>query len=443
MTEFRRSSAAVDALEKLVADLVGTAAGAEGSLDDATREKFLEAQKQLSELDPTVVKMRRKCEARAELEAVKAQLLEQLPGTPTDAIKSAQELLEPPRPDEDTEMKDAGEESSKTVVAVPETVKQEIRRLLDHALELDGIATYGAKMVEKVLDLLKRFDAANSQFSAEVLPRFAVAVADAGADAEAKRAAAEREAAELAAEEARRAEEEHRRTVAALMEESEKKLQQQREEEEEERRKLEAEAEAKRKAEEQLAAEEEAFRRAQEEEEKRFAEVGPDSACAEALVGMLAMPVSAYREATEALHGMIASVASEPEDARLRVIRIANEGFQQKLGRRPGVWLFLRGVGFIARPREDLPSGLIAALGGTGAPGERFLWLKEPDMLSDFEAWVAWHARVKSIADVLQALERLAFQRTAHLGRHGLDTAAKEAVSAADVIQRWEARSRG
>merc|ERR1712039_516662 len=121
----------------------------------------------------------------------------------------------------------------------------------------------------------------------------------------------------------------------------------------------------------------------------------------------------AYREAVEALHSMLGGIAGEPEDARLRLIRIANEGFQQQLGRRPGVWLFLRCVGFETRMRESLPQGLIASLGMSGGPPtERFLWLREPSMLDDYDAWVSWHNRIKVIARFLQELERLAFQRT-------------------------------
>merc|ERR1711865_1318211 len=122
---------------------------------------------------------------------------------------------------------------------------------------------------------------------------------------------------------------------------------------------LELEAEAQRQIDAANAAEEETIRRTLLEEEQRIAEVGPDQACAEALVMMLRMPVGVYREAVEALHMMLAGIASEPEELGLRVIRIANEGFQKSLGRRPGCWLFLRGVGFVPQTRETLPPGLL------------------------------------------------------------------------------------
>ncbi|CAE8648909.1 unnamed protein product, partial [Polarella glacialis] len=125
-------------------------------------------------------------------------------------------------------------------------------------------------------------------------------------------------------------------------------------------------------------------------------------------------------------------------EARLRLVRAANEGFQQKLGRQPGVWQFLRGVGFENRARSSLPAGLPASLGmPPGPPHERFLLLEEPDMMNAYEAWGAWHGRLSQIAKFLQGLERLAFQRTAHLGRHGQDITAKDALSAKEVLQGW------
>merc|ERR1712012_1503781 len=100
------------------------------------------------------------------------------------------------------------------------------------------------------------------------------------------------------------------------------------------------------------AAEEEALLRAEQDSELRLAEVGADGACSEALASMLAAPVGPYRAAVEALAAMLGGIASEPQDVRLRVLRVANAGFQEKLGRRPGVWLFLRGVGFEPQSRE-------------------------------------------------------------------------------------------
>mmetsp|Transcript_27281 Transcript_27281/g.64016 ORF Transcript_27281/g.64016 Transcript_27281/m.64016 type:complete len:417 (+) Transcript_27281:3-1253(+) len=416
MTEFRRASGAVEAIEKLVADLVGQ----QGSdLSDEARSKFNDLQKQLADLAPTAEKMRRKCEARGELEIVKAQMREHLPGAPEDALKAAQEAVD---------KKAEGVEA--------------LKPLLDKALELDGVATYGAKMVEKVLDLLGRLDAAQATFKSGIVPRFGAAVESADAAEAARREAAERAAAAAAEEEARRAAEEARKPIAGLLSENEQRLRELREAEEEAERQRAEKEEAERRAEAAREAEEEALQRAQEEGERRLAEVGPDAACGEALVAMLAAPVGRYRAAVDALHGMLGGIAAEPSDVSLRLARVANEGFQERLGRRPGVWLFLRGVGFEPHVRDALPKGLLGSLGiGPGPPTEPFLLLKEPDMFNAYEEWLAWHERIKAIAGFLQALQQLAFQRVAHLGQHGMDVAARTALSASEVQQRWEART--
>jgi len=422
MTEFRRATAAVEAIAALVAGLVGEAdaAGSEdAALSDESRKKFAELQRQLAELEPTAEKMRRKCEARAELEVVKAQLREHLPGAPEDALRAAQESV-----DKGTAGSDA------------------LKPLLEKGLELDGVATYGAKMVEKVLDLLARLDAAQECFGSKIAPRLGAAVRSGDAAEAARRAAAEDEAAAAAEAEAQRAAEEARRPIEGLMAENEQRLRELREAEEEAERQRAAQEEARRQAEAAREAEDEALRRAEEEGERRLAEVGPDAACGEALVAMLGAPVGRYREAVEALQGMLGGIAAEPSDARLRLVRVANEGFQERLGRRAGVWLFLRGVGFEPQTREALPAGLTASLGiGSGPPTERFLLLREPNMLEAYEEWLAWHERLRGIAGFLQGLTQLAFQRVAHLGQHGLDVATHATLSGAEVLQRWEARA--
>lgn len=296
-------------------------------------------------------------------------------------------------------------------------------------------------MVEKVLDLLQRFDSASSRLESEFAPKLADVVAAASAADEARRAEEARAVAEAAAEAQRKAAEEDKKAVAGLLAENEQRLQEQRAREEAEERQRLEEEEKKRQAEAALQAEEEALIRAEQEGEMRLTEIGPDPACGEALAAMLAAPVGAYRAAVEGLHGMLGGIAAEPQDVRLRVVRVANEGFQQQLGRRPGVWLFLRGVGFEVHPRESLPSGLLASLGLSGGhASDRFLLLREPDMMQAYDEWLPWHERIKGIAGFLHGLERLAFQRTAHLGQHGLDVPARTVLNAAEVIQGWEAR---
>merc|ERR1712226_1443956 len=92
------------------------------------------------------------------------------------------------------------------------------------------------------------------------------------------------------------------------------------------------------------------------------------------------------------------------------------------------------------RRRKDLVEGLTTALGiGAGTGDERFLVLTEPNMIEDFDTWKVWHARISAVAEFLQELGRIAFQRTSHLGGHGQDVPAHTVVTAMEVRQRWEA----
>eukprot|EP00444_Apocalathium_aciculiferum_P008177 CAMPEP_0183416806 /NCGR_PEP_ID=MMETSP0370-20130417/24010_1 /TAXON_ID=268820 /ORGANISM="Peridinium aciculiferum, Strain PAER-2" /LENGTH=422 /DNA_ID=CAMNT_0025600343 /DNA_START=17 /DNA_END=1285 /DNA_ORIENTATION=+ len=420
MTEFRRASGVVEQLERLVAELTSDASVSAGAApSDEARAKFVEARGKIEELAPTAEKMRHKCEARAELDELREKLSTMLPGAPSaeGAMKAAEDLVE------------AGGEGS--AVLAP---------LLKQALELEGFATYGAKMVEKVVDLLQRFDVARSQLEGQLAPKLAESVAAAGAAEGARRLEEQRLAVQRAAEEERKAREEERRAVVMLLAENEHRLREKGAREAAERQAREEDERQKQQALAAAQAEEEALLRAEQEGEAVLAASGPEAACVQALAAMLAAPVGRYRAAVEGLHGMLGGIAAEPQDMSFRLIRVANEDFQENLGRRPGVWLFIRGVGFVVETRDALPSGLIASLGlPGGAPTDRFLILKEPDMMTAYAEWSQWHERIKAVAGFLHDLERLAFQRTAHLGQHGADISTCTVLSAAEVLQRWEA----
>lgn len=430
MTEFRRAGTAVEALERLVAGL--TSAPADGGHEVATR--YAEAEKLLAELGLVAEKMRRKCAARAELELVEAELRSKLPGAPEQALKAVQELLSADA---------AAPEGAEAIEAAGGLASIEaLRPLAEKAAELEGVATYGAKMVEKVLELLARFDAARAAFAAEVAPRLGAAAAAGQAEAAALRAAAAEAAAAAAAEAQRRSEEELRRPVQALLADDQRKAAEREAAAAAVARRLEEEAARRLLVEAAVGAEADELARARAQEERRLVELGPDGACKEALTSMLSLAAGAYREALEALQGMLARIASEPGDPRWRLIRLANEGFQQVLGRRPGAWLFLRGVGFVLKAREELTrskgfAGVLSAADASGPAADKFLVLEEPDMMGDFEAWTAWHVRIKHIALFLEGLGRHIVTRTAHLGRHGLDLPMIGVVSPGEVLHGW------
>lgn len=418
MTEFRKASTVVEALEQLASALQSDASAAQesGQLSPEGRARWSESQSHLQEVNPVAEKMRRRVQARSELETVKVQLQELLPGAPSaEAVKAAQELVD---------KKGEGYEA--------------VEKLLSQALELEVVATYGVKMAEKVSDLLNRLDAVQ-QALATCKPILLPLVQHLEHEQAASEAAQRREEEAASQAAAAAAAEEARRPVEALMEENQRRMEAQRAAEEAERRRLEEERRAEQEAEANRLASEDALLRMEKECDAKLARLGANGSCAEALASMLAAAVGAYREVVEGLQNMVTAIASEPADVRLRLIRIGNEGFQQKLGRQPGVWLFLRGLGFRALARESLPSDLVAALGlSSSGPTERFLMLAEPDMMSAYEDWNKWHKRLLAISGFLQSLEKLVFHRTAHLGRHGLDVVAGEVLSAKELLQSWE-----
>ncbi|CAE7894871.1 unnamed protein product, partial [Symbiodinium sp. KB8] len=322
-----------------------------GQLSPEGRARWSESQSHLQEVNPVAEKMRRRVQARSELETVKVQLQELLPGAPSaEAVKAAQELVD---------KKGEGYEA--------------VEKLLSQALELEVVATYGVKMAEKVSDLLNRLDAVQ-QALATCKPILLPLVQHLEHEQAASEAAQRREEEAASQAAAAAAAEEARRPVEALMEENQRRMEAQRAAEEAERRRLEEERRAEQEAEANRLASEDALLRMEK----------------------------------------VTAIASEPADVWLRLIRIGNEGFQQKLGRQPGVWHL-----GVSESRRGFSSGalasalwrasdLVAALGlSSSGPTERFLMLAEPDMMSAYEDWNKWHKRLLAISGFLQSLEKL------------------------------------
>lgn len=315
---------------------------------------------------------------------------------------------------------------------------ERLQAALERAQGLESVATYGVKMAEKARELLRRLALARAaaealRSSLEPAARDLEALAAASEAAREGQARAEREALEQAALEA------ERRPLEELLVENERKMEAQRVREEAVRRREEEEQREEREREAQRASAEDALLRMEQEADGKIARLGAKGACGEALSSMLAASVGAYRGVVEGLEAMITAVASEPADLRLRLIRIRNEEFQERLGRQPGVWLFLRAVGFEAMSREQLPSDVVKALNlSSSPPTERFLFLSEPDMMKAYEEWSQWHQRLRAIASFLQELGKLAFHRIAHLGRHGQDVVSGEVLSAKELLAAWE-----
>mmetsp|Transcript_119197 Transcript_119197/g.237642 ORF Transcript_119197/g.237642 Transcript_119197/m.237642 type:complete len:289 (-) Transcript_119197:53-919(-) len=249
MTEFRRMLAAVEDVEVLVKKLaaratsnvsdadfigflfdppprqvpsatgddwivVGSRSAFEGQVSEEQRGLFEEAELRFNELAPLAAKMRRRHQAREELEVVKAQLQQWLP---------RESILNSTEKDSDGTLITAEEGTLVAIQSSKDTTNRspDLQRLLDRAHELDGLAIYGAKTSENVADLLARYEAARALFDTDVVPRLAAAVAAAAADEAERRVEAETEA---ATEQARRNREEALRPVIDLLAASEARI---------------------------------------------------------------------------------------------------------------------------------------------------------------------------------------------------------------------------
>eukprot|EP00913_Durusdinium_trenchii_P011960 g11235.t1 len=126
--------------------VLATTSAAEGAISEEERQTFLDAEEKLRELDALTTKMRKKCQAHEELQRRRRVAGSWQFGRAKLPQKGCCEVL--------------------------------LRRVA----ELQGTATYGCNMLQKVSNLLERFDAARERFTAEVVPRFAPPVAAAEAE---------------------------------------------------------------------------------------------------------------------------------------------------------------------------------------------------------------------------------------------------------------------
>lgn len=247
-TDFRRAQASVEAIEQLVADLVtseshegflfyprlrseavaleddwvviGSRSAIEVRISPQQRTKFAEVETRFTELEPLVDRLRRRCIAREDFEAVKDLLRQRLEAagvrtSPEGSNHDSLQLLE----------------DAKSFVESRCVGYEEVQTLLAKMMELEASATYGTKMVEQVLDLIARHDAAYALYNTDVVPRLGAAVIAASANEKLRRMATERQLSAEAEEEAQRQQMEAWRPVAALLAASEQ-CQQARQEEE-------------------------------------------------------------------------------------------------------------------------------------------------------------------------------------------------------------------
>eukprot|EP00388_Colpodella_angusta_P043046 GDKK01058285.1.p1 GENE.GDKK01058285.1~~GDKK01058285.1.p1 ORF type:complete len:402 (+),score=89.27 GDKK01058285.1:1-1206(+) len=116
-----------------------------------------------------------------------------------------------------------------------------------------------------------------------------------------------------------------------------------------------------------------------------------------------------FRQVCSDLSNVLSKIISAPETTMFRFIRVANESFQNTLGRKAGAILALRSVGFQLYPFEKLKDVIARVYGKQTAEeklrGEVFLYLPEP-RLNDFDGWILWRSRLHLVCDILDRIVR-------------------------------------
>lgn len=167
------------------------------------RKMFVEVQTYLRDFKKVEEKMRRKCQACKELEAIKSQLRRYVPAGSKDVLTTAQSMVM------------SGE------------CDGEVKQLLNRATCLHRSLTYGEKTFEEVFNLLARFDAVQAIFDTDVVPLVGESVAAAEASEHKHRSICQRREAALLEEESQRAQREAVKPLRKLLQENEERLQMQ------------------------------------------------------------------------------------------------------------------------------------------------------------------------------------------------------------------------
>ncbi|KAF4684915.1 hypothetical protein FOZ60_007159 [Perkinsus olseni] len=254
------------------------------------------------------------------------------------------------------------------------------KRLLDGSKNPDA-AVYGPKMKAKVEGLIERYEEVYEQYEDIIQPLF--------------------EHASLQEKDRLRREEERRKQDKK--DAIEKDVQQRAQwaanfdktREEAERAQQEREAAEKERADAQNA---ELMAKRREEEEK-IRSMDEDTKICTAIKEMLEsndnMTIAELRMHLGKLKEYISAIASTPEDDQLRTVRLANRSFNDNIGCLPGAVLFLRAVGF--QPTIDTNKSHDDMI--------RFIKLKEPDAVKDWDYWQTWQKRLEKYVDFLSTFE--------------------------------------
>eukprot|EP00918_Siedleckia_nematoides_P100528 GHVU01219720.1.p1 GENE.GHVU01219720.1~~GHVU01219720.1.p1 ORF type:complete len:349 (-),score=97.42 GHVU01219720.1:312-1358(-) len=260
--------------------------------------------------------------------------------------------------------------------------------------------SYGPKMAEKVSTLIANFETVQQLIEEELGPAFEAA------KRQRTRAQAAKGAASAEAEERRVAEEaqrqrEVRNRMNEEMEAAERKAHADRD-------RLATEEEARRREAARATQQVEQLKEMVAEEEARCSAMGPNEVLVMGVRNILSTTTDAAqaRAAAENLFNLVAAIASDPGEPRLRALRASNKDFQVRILGYKGGAMVLRSLGFVLLIGGPDCRKCLSRMGlklpvDFDDEAEAYFVLEEPRAEERYEEWSAWMLRLSRWRDSL------------------------------------------
>ncbi|KAF8821516.1 hypothetical protein IE077_004322 [Cardiosporidium cionae] len=265
--------------------------------------------------------------------------------------------------------------------------------------------TYGESMQKKVMDLMEKFDCLYSAYQEELFPKLDKLL----------------QQQELHFDTQQTLFLFRKRLRKEIEEEKHLAVQRGREETEEEEAARRVALEAQENlisARQQKILQEEDEKRQQEEQRKKQLELATQhfhqldekfaeryiSLCFEGLLRLATLPLKFFKETLRAIIELASQIYSDPTELSLRVIRLENIKFGERIGNKPGALLILRAIGFTLNAAELLKDIFASLSIIPRDKDELFLYLEEPHVYKDYDNWRKWLDRIEHVQKTLVGL---------------------------------------
>eukprot|EP00922_Rhytidocystis_sp_ex-Travisia-forbesii_P018406 GHVS01027335.1.p1 GENE.GHVS01027335.1~~GHVS01027335.1.p1 ORF type:complete len:370 (+),score=67.30 GHVS01027335.1:95-1204(+) len=114
--------------------------------------------------------------------------------------------------------------------------------------------------------------------------------------------------------------------------------------------------------------------------------------------------VQSFSDALETLFHSVAEIAKNPDNLASRVYRFWNDLFQKNVASKPSALIVLRVIGFNMVTAKDIQPVLQRLGRSVDVPEDIYLYMKEPDITENYDEWLQWMERMERTKDILGAL---------------------------------------